>query len=98
MLRFAQHDSNHHLHCVEALGLPGIFGFRLVRLLRRDPKWQRIPVVVVTAFQFEEVEELADEGVQGFITKPFDPVELVSKLEYALSRPAPLAGDRATLL
>ena len=21
MLRFAQHDSNHHLHCVEALGL-----------------------------------------------------------------------------
>ena len=68
------------------LCLPGISGFRLARLLHRDPEWQTVPVVVVTGFHFEEVEDIADEGVQGFITKPFDPADLVSKLRYVLSK------------
>lgn len=74
------------------LGLPRMSGFRLARLLRRDPKWQGIPVVVVTAFNFEEVEEIADEGVQAFVSKPFDPAELISKLTFALSRAMPRAA------
>ncbi len=68
------------------LGLPGMSGFRLATLLRRDPDWKRIPVVVVTAYAFEEVEEIVDQGIQGFMTKPFDPSRLVSALERALSR------------
>ncbi len=68
------------------LNLPNMSGFRFLRLLRRDPQWQRLPVVVVTAFAFEEVEDLANERIEGFITKPFDPAELVSKLEYVLSK------------
>lgn len=68
------------------LGLPAISGFRLARLLRYDPKWKKIPVVVVTGFDFAEVEEIADERIQAFIKKPFDPAELVSKLKYAMAR------------
>lgn len=68
------------------LNLPNMSGFRLARLLRRDPRWKRLPLIVATAFTFEEVEDLANEGIDGFITKPFDPVDLVSKLEYILSR------------
>ncbi len=68
------------------LNLPNMSGFRFLRLLRRNPAWKSIPVIVATAFAFEEVEDIANEQIDGFITKPFDPTELVGKLEYVLSR------------
>lgn len=68
------------------LNLPNMSGFRLARLLRRDPRWQRLPLIVATAFAFDEVEDLANEGIDGFISKPFAPSELVSRLEYVLSK------------
>ena len=68
------------------LNLPNMSGFRLVRLLRHNPKWKKVPLIVVTAFAFEEVEDLTDEGIDGFISKPFDPADLLGKLEYVLSR------------
>ncbi len=67
------------------LGLPKMSGFRVATLLRRDPKWEDMPVVVVTASDFEEVEDIADRRIQGFITKPFVPSVLVSEVRYALS-------------
>lgn len=68
------------------LNLPNMSGFRLLKLLRRDPRWSRIPLIVATAFAFEEVEDIANEGIDCFMTKPFDPAELVNRLEYVLSR------------
>ena len=68
------------------LNLPNMSGFRLARLLRRDPRWRLTPLIVATALSFEEAEELVNEGVAGFITKPFDPAELVSRLDFVLSR------------
>lgn len=67
------------------LNLPNMSGFRLLHLLRRDDRLKRIPTIVVTAFAFEEVEDIANDGIQGFISKPFNPADLVSKLEYALA-------------
>jgi DNA-binding response OmpR family regulator len=74
------------------LNLPNMSGFRLLRLMRRGPNLNNVPVIVVTAFAFEEVEDIANERIAGFITKPFDPADLVSKLEYVLSRERPPAG------
>lgn len=68
------------------LNLPNMSGFRLLKLLRRDPRWNRMPLIVATAFAFEEVEDIANEGIDCFVTKPFDPAELVSRLEYAISK------------
>lgn len=68
------------------LNLPNMSGFRLLKLLRRDPRWNRIPLIVATAFAFEEVEDIANEGIDCFMTKPFDPAELVNRLEYVLSK------------
>jgi DNA-binding response OmpR family regulator len=68
------------------LGLPNMSGFRLLRLLRRDPRWRELPVIVTTAFAFEEVEDLANEGIDAFMTKPFDPSDLLSRLQFVLAR------------
>ena len=68
------------------LNLPNMSGFRLLRLLRRDARWKDLPLIVVTAFAFDEVEEIANEGIDGFLTKPFHPADLISRLEYVLAR------------
>jgi two-component system, OmpR family, phosphate regulon response regulator PhoB len=68
------------------LNLPNMSGFRFARLARRDERWKSVPIVVVTAFAFEEVEDLTSVGIDAFITKPFDPADLVSKLEFVLSK------------
>jgi two-component system, OmpR family, phosphate regulon response regulator PhoB len=68
------------------LGLPQMSGFRVLKLLRRDRKLGKIPVVVVTSYSFEEVAEIASDGVESFIQKPFDPDELASRVKYAMAR------------
>lgn len=68
------------------LNLPNMSGFRFLRLVRRDSRWRSVPIIVVTAFAFEEVEDIASEGIDGFISKPFDPSELVEKLRWVLSK------------
>jgi two-component system, OmpR family, phosphate regulon response regulator PhoB len=68
------------------LNLPNMSGFRFARRARRDDRWKDVPIVVVTAFAFEEVEDLTSVGIDAFITKPFDPADLISKLEFVLSK------------
>ena len=53
--------------------------------------------MVVTSFNFEEVEEVADAGVESFIQKPFDPRELLSHVRYAVSKSRGHSGCVALL-
>jgi CheY-like chemotaxis protein len=54
------------------LALPGVSGFRLLQLLKADPATAAVPVLVVTALDFAEAQEVAQTGAEGFLTKPFD--------------------------
>ena len=57
------------------LYLPSLSGFRLAELFKRsDPQ---IPILVLTALDFAEAEHLASLGIEGFMTKPFDPERLL---------------------
>lgn len=55
------------------LGLPGMDGFGLARLLKQDPKTRHIPIVAVTAYpdRFPR-EEAFRAGCDAFIVKPID--------------------------
>ena len=66
------------------LKLPEISGFRLLELFRDSSRM--IPVIVLTAFDFAEAEEVSRFGVQGFITKPFTPEKVVRMVEDLLSQ------------
>ena len=74
------------------LDLPGMSGFRLVKLIRRNPRWKRVPLIVATSYAFEEVEDIANEGIDDFMGKPFDPAELVSRVELAIARSRQVAA------
>jgi DNA-binding response OmpR family regulator len=66
------------------LKLPEISGFRLLELFRDSS--ETIPVIVLTAFDFAEAEEVSRFGVQGFITKPFTPEKVVEMVGDFLSQ------------
>jgi CheY-like chemotaxis protein len=62
--------------------MPRLDGFATVERLRRDPATADIPVVLVTgrasAADLARGEEL---GVDGYLTKPFEPAELVATIQ-----------------
>lgn len=64
--------------------MPGIDGFNIQLKLNEDKKLKNTPVIIISALQpasslFEKFEQ-----VKGFIVKPFDPEELVKKVEEVL--------------
>lgn len=62
--------------------MPDIDGFEVCRKLKLDPATADIPVIFVSARTGREhIEEGLSLGAQGYITKPFNPEQLISKLK-----------------
>ncbi len=70
------------------LKLPDVSGFRLLDLFKRTIP-DTTPVIVVTALDYAEAGQVVRAGADDFITKPFDPDELIARIHYLL-----LANDR----
>ena len=69
------------------LMMPGIDGWEVRRAMLEDPAIASIPVVVVSArSQDEDRRQGYALGVTEYITKPFDPAELVETVRTALRR------------
>jgi DNA-binding response OmpR family regulator len=61
--------------------LPGRSGLDLVRLIRSQELWAPIPVVLLTARTgAAEAAEGLSAGADDYVRKPFEPVELLSRL------------------
>lgn len=55
------------------LNMPGVPGFELLTYLRRDPRFERVPVVVVTVDdQPETAQRAQDTGALATLVKPVD--------------------------
>jgi len=68
------------------LHLPEVSGFRLIQLLKQRADSPGLPVIVITALSFQEAEEVVRAGADDFISKPFLPDEVVSRVERLLNR------------
>jgi DNA-binding response OmpR family regulator len=68
------------------LNVPQVSGFRLIQLLKHRSDAPRVAVMVITALSFQEAEEVARAGADDFITKPFMPDEVVSRVDRMLAR------------
>jgi len=75
------------------LMLPDLDGVEVTRRIR---EWSEMPIIVLSAIGDEDkkVEALA-AGADDYVTKPFGPRELVARLEAALRRAWPEAGEPA---
>jgi putative nucleotidyltransferase with HDIG domain len=70
------------------LMMPELSGWELCDILRRDPKFKKIPIIIVTAKEDSEDREVAKYlfKVNDYISKPFDAEELVKRVNFALMR------------
>lgn len=76
------------------LMLPGIDGFELTRILRRESP---IPVLMLTA-RSEELDKVLglELGADDYLTKPFSMRELLARVKAMLRRSELSAGDNAS--
>ena len=80
------------------IGLPGISGVKLCELLRSDPRTGGIPIILLTSMRrtHEKVEGLRT-GADDYITKPYEPAELVARVQALLRRAKGSAAPAAIL-
>ena len=69
------------------LMLPRIDGYKVCRMLKFDEKFKKIPIVLFTARTQEADMKLGQEvGADAYITKPFEPNILLSKVAELLKK------------
>ena len=70
--------------------LPDQSGLRLLSRVRGDRQFNELPVIMLTAKSMEE-DKIAglDNGADDYVTKPFSPRELTSRIKALLRRKAP---------
>jgi DNA-binding response OmpR family regulator len=67
--------------------MPRLDGLQLVVLLREDPRTRSLPVILLSAkAQNAEVQQGLDLGADDYVTKPFDPLELIDRVNAVLAR------------
>lgn len=67
--------------------LPEEDGIEILKKLKTDPAYQKIPVIMITAktSEYDKVKGL-DSGADDYITKPFGIMELLSRIRAVLRR------------
>ncbi|MDG4867317.1 chemotaxis response regulator CheY [Guyparkeria sp. 1SP6A2] len=67
--------------------MPGMTGIDLLRAVRADENLAKLPVLMVTAeAKREQIIFAAQEGVNGYIVKPFNGATLKGKIEKIFER------------
>ena len=58
--------------------MPNVNGWQVAETLKNDPETRNIPIVFLSARAMEaDVRKGTDLGVQAYVTKPFDPIDLM---------------------
>jgi phosphate regulon transcriptional regulator PhoB len=80
------------------LMLPGIQGIELCRILRNDPKTERVPIIMLTA-KGDEADRIRglETGADDYMAKPFSPRELVARVKAVLRRSGEQAASGRTV-
>ena len=74
--------------------LPDESGISLLTRLRADSRLASLPVVMLTAKSMEEDKiQGLDRGADDYVTKPFSPRELISRMRAVLRRRLPEHGE-----
>jgi CheY-like chemotaxis protein len=74
--------------------MPGMNGIEVVKKIRENEQLKDLPVIMLTARNFEmEEEQKSKLNISEFIGKPFSPRELLSKVEQVLEKSKVMASN-----
>ena len=67
--------------------LPDENGYEVVKQIRKNPVWRKLPIIMVSAKSTEiDMVRGLDEGADDYIKKPFSIMELISRVKALLRR------------
>ena len=83
---------------ISDIRMPGMDGYTLVRNLRSAPRTRLLPIVFLTA-KDETADRIAgfESGVDAYLTKPFEPEELIAVVRSILERVRRTHADLARM-
>ena len=64
--------------------MPHLDGFGLLRMVRADLALADVPVVLVTANPAHHIRAGKQQGIDGFLVKPYEEADLIGQLHYLL--------------
>lgn len=65
--------------------MPKRSGFEVCRLLKEDPRYRDIPIIMVTALnEVADMERARDCGGDDFLSKPVNKIELLARVQNLL--------------
>lgn len=68
------------------LSMPQMDGWDMLKALRQDPKWDRLPVIAFTAHVMPgDKEEVLQAGFDGYLPKPFRMKTFVPDIQKCLN-------------
>ena len=71
--------------------LPKMDGYKVCKLLKADPRYKKIPIIISTGRTPQELKKLGKEvGADAYISKPFEAQLLLSKIKILLEEKAEL--------
>lgn len=74
--------------------MPGLSGFDLCELIRKNPVYGHVPVILISGIVDAAVLRQAEEaGAFSVVRKPFTPEDLLPLVDAALAKFAPIAPD-----
>ena len=85
-LKKRDQDENPDLILLDIM-LPKLDGYKVCRILKFDEKFKHIPIIMITAKFGDDNKKMGmDVGADAYILKPFEPKELMSKIDEILAK------------
>jgi chemosensory pili system protein ChpA (sensor histidine kinase/response regulator) len=70
--------------------MPRMDGFDLLRNVRHDPRWQDLPVIMITSRIAQKHRDMAQQlGADHYLGKPYDEEQLISLIQQHIARTMP---------
>jgi len=67
--------------------MPSVSGIELLETLKADPATASIPIILLSAkAQTGDLKAGMDAGADDYVTKPFEPLDLIDRVNALLSR------------
>lgn len=70
---------------ISDIDMPYINGIQLVQLIRQDLELLGVPVILMTSHLMYDVQVGKKSGVDGFLSKPYQPVDVLAQVRFALA-------------
>ncbi|WP_295384684.1 HD domain-containing phosphohydrolase [uncultured Thiodictyon sp.] len=79
---------------ISDINMPVMDGFELCQRIRHDPELCTLPVILLTAMSdVQDVVRGLNAGADNYVTKPYDPALLLSRVRDSLNQPSQVAAE-----